>query len=325
MVTQLSTSSFSRRTNGCSEDLKIEVFFNGTMTGCAYVSQRDKSSSNALTLRFSGRRTNRVLERAWIYGELTSAVGEDKEVVEARRLKRWIDICAALRTEADTVGFDGEGLRPPSGDVLEGLANMPLPEPAMGSCGAVGARFGVIDLLITLGDGKKFGTAEGYLTNPRRLEDTHFKARDLEQSEETSILMPPPMVPMTTTPAGNSATREWSAITTVSPPAIQREFGIYASPAATTNRDGIAQLRALLTTTPEQTKGLPHTPTSLKRTISPGSTGSWSNRSVRGRKQPVPPVLSPTAGWEVPASTVRQSQVPLHATVYRWLYDANKQ
>ena len=287
------------------------------MTGCAYVSQRDKSSSNALTLRFSGRRTNRVLERAWTFdsAEVTPAVGEDKETGGAKRQKRWNDICAALRAEANTIGFGEEGNRPPSGDVLEDLANMPLPKPAVSSSDAVSPRFGVIDLIITLGDGKKFGTTEGYLTIPRRLEDTHFRARDLEQSEETSILMPPPMVPMRTTPASNSATRGWSAITTVSTPTMKRELDIYASPAATTNRDGIAQLRALLTTTPEQNKGLPHTPTSLKRTISPGSLGSWSNRSVRGWKQPVAPVLSPAAGWEAPGSTSHQIQVPFSIIV----------
>lgn len=312
MTTQLSTNSFTRRSNGCSEDLKIEVLFNGTLTGCAYVSQRDKSSSNALTLRFSGRRTNRVLERAWIFDEGVSAVSEDKGTGEAKRQKRWNEICAALRTEANTIGFDEEGNRPPSGDVLWGLAKMPLPEPAVCSSSAVGAQFGVIDLIITLGEGKKFGTTEGYLTNPQRLKDTQFKPRDLEQSEEAAMLMPPPAVPMRTTPAGDSGTRGWSAITTVSPSTIKKDFDFYALPKAFAIGDGIAQLRAELNTASEQPKSLAHTPTSLKRTISPGSMGSWSNKSVQGRKQPVPPVLSPTPGWEVSPSTLRQSQVPTH-------------
>lgn len=179
LVACFSTRSFARTQTKFSEDLKIEVYYNGALSNCAFLPARDKS--NELTLRFSGCRTHRVLERAWIL-KPAGAPESTPGASENERERRWNEICRAMHDEANDIGIDNTGKRPPTGDLLESLSTMPLPQgDDDGSLGsAVSAHFGVIDLIVTLGTGKKFPTSEGYLSAPQRFLDDTFIAVPLQ-------------------------------------------------------------------------------------------------------------------------------------------------
>ena len=177
LVTQLDSSTFCRTKNGSSDDIKLDVYFNGRFENCRYLASRDKRTASECAIRFSGRRSHRVLEKTWTFQPTT--VGDSTHVnaivVPGQDQVRWNDICEALHKEADAVGFLSDGSRPPTGNMLQSLSQMPLPEQVTALHEGLDHSFGVIDLIVSLGEGKKFPTKEGYLHEPQRLQDTHLK------------------------------------------------------------------------------------------------------------------------------------------------------
>jgi len=177
LVTQLDSSTFCRTKYGTSDDIKLDVYFNGRFENCRYLASRDKRSAAECAIRFSGRRTHRVLEKTWTFQPTlpSNSTKANALVMPEQDRTRWNHICEALHKEADTVGFLSDGSRPPTGNMLQSLSQMPLPEQLTALHGGLDQSFGVIDLIVSLGEGKKFSTKEGYLHEPERLQDTRLE------------------------------------------------------------------------------------------------------------------------------------------------------
>ena len=176
LVAQLDSSTFCRTKDGSSDDIKLDVYFNGRFENCRYLASRDKRTASECAIRFSGRRTHRVLEKTWTFQPSMPRNNTTLEsaVVSGRDQTRWDNICKALRKEADAVGFLSDGARPPTGNMLQSLSQMPVPEQLTALREDLDQSFGVIDLIVSLGEGKKFSVKEGYLHEPERLQDTRL-------------------------------------------------------------------------------------------------------------------------------------------------------
>lgn len=176
----LSPSSFLQATDvaaGTKEtfDIKIDVFFNGSLCGSHYVPKRFSSETYAMTeqiVRFTGRRLGRLIEKPWII--VPAGQNPDGGLREHRRGKvayagaqqRWKDISDALMAEADNMGRDGKGERPVLGEYLETLAELPMPLEVEDMQKAGGPKFGVLDAVVTWGTGYKDGPDSPYITEP---------------------------------------------------------------------------------------------------------------------------------------------------------------
>ena len=176
----LSPSSFVRTTDratGKKEmiDVKIDVYFNGSLCGSHYVPKRYSGDAYATTehiVRFTGRRLGRLIEKPWII--VPSGQNPDGGLRESRRGKvayagaqqRWKDISDSLLAEADNIGRDGSGNRPVIGEYLESLAELPMPTEVEDMQKAGGPKFGVLDAVVTWGTGNKDGPDAPYITEP---------------------------------------------------------------------------------------------------------------------------------------------------------------
>ncbi|OCK95268.1 uncharacterized protein K441DRAFT_429700, partial [Cenococcum geophilum 1.58] len=166
-----------------AQDVKIDVFFNGLLSHSYYISSRDRNNlqSKCHHQLFAGSRMHYLQERPWVI--LPPGQEADGSLRGLKRSKtagvgpqeRWEQIGAALLAEADKRGFNQYGDRPPTGEYLETLAQLNMPEAvdAMQRPGAL--KFGVIDVIISVGEGKKHVGSANYLKEPTRLEDSRYK------------------------------------------------------------------------------------------------------------------------------------------------------
>lgn len=166
-----------------AQDVKIDVFFNGLLANSYYISSRDRNNlqSKCLHQLFAGNRMHYLQERPWVI--LPPGQEADGSLRGLKRSKtaavgpqeRWEQIGAALLAEADKRGFNQYGDRPPTGEYLETLAQLNMPE-AVDEMQRPGApKFGVIDVIISVGEGKKHVGSANYLKEPTRLEDSRYK------------------------------------------------------------------------------------------------------------------------------------------------------
>ncbi|KAF2721349.1 hypothetical protein K431DRAFT_346433 [Polychaeton citri CBS 116435] len=118
------------------KNLKMEVFLDGTFMDVAFV----------------GSRYNKPRE---------GLVSEGSDVHHFHG--------SALRAEAKTRGTNMSGRPPPSAVYLHALSLLGIPKDAV----AQRDRFGIIDVVITAGTGKKYGPEDGYLTRPTRMDNPH--------------------------------------------------------------------------------------------------------------------------------------------------------
>lgn len=172
-----------------AQDVKIDVFFNGLLANSYYISSRDRNNlqSKCLHQLFAGSRMHYLQERPWVI--LPPGQQADGSLRSLKRSKtagvgpqeRWEQIGAALLAEADKRGFNQYGDRPPTGEYLETLAQLNMPE-AVDAMQRPGApKFGVIDVIISVGEGKKHVGSASYLKEPTRLEDSRYKPLSEEQ------------------------------------------------------------------------------------------------------------------------------------------------
>ena len=176
----LSTSSFlhiADRTTGRKEmtDVKIDVYFNGSLCGSHHVPKRYAGEAHAMTehiVRFTGHRIGRLIEKPWVI--VPSGQNPDGGLRDSRRGKvayagaqqRWKDVSDSLLAEADRIGRDGSGHRPALGEYLETLAELPMPTEVEDMQKAGGPKFGVLDAVVTWGTGNKDGPDCPYITAP---------------------------------------------------------------------------------------------------------------------------------------------------------------
>jgi len=190
LVVTLSRKSFMRGFDEkhAPQDVKIEVLFNGELAECITVPARKSSDSSAtaqdLKIQLiSGKRVHRLVERPWVIippqqnadGSLRTKKGT--KAAKATPQQRWKEIAAAILTEAETKGFNEHGDCTPSGSYLASLARLEMPDVLHRMQKLGGPKFGVIDVIVSVGSGKKGPPDTFYLVEPTRLVDERFKAR----------------------------------------------------------------------------------------------------------------------------------------------------
>ncbi|KAF2853507.1 hypothetical protein T440DRAFT_307902 [Plenodomus tracheiphilus IPT5] len=173
---QLSNRTFVTGLDKAKTSLKIDVFFNGELASCVFIPIHDvRSGAKPLHQVFAGTRVDYLSERPWvILHTRTSSVSAEDHAVAPTVEQRWQDICQALQHEAQARGTDLNGNIAPSAGFLEALAAMQMPRHVHDMQRPNGRYFGVIDVVITAGDGRKTTNGAGYLKTPKRLVDDNF-------------------------------------------------------------------------------------------------------------------------------------------------------
>ncbi|OCL06869.1 hypothetical protein AOQ84DRAFT_378211 [Glonium stellatum] len=165
-----------------AQDVKIDVFFNGVLANSYYVSCRERNNLQSKSNHnlFAGSRMHYLQERPWVI--LPPGQEADGSLWSLKRSKtasvgpqeRWEQIGAALLAEADKRGFNKYGDRPPTGEYLESLSELKMPEAVDTMQRPGGPKFGVIDVIISVGEGKKHIGNANYLKEPTRLQDSRY-------------------------------------------------------------------------------------------------------------------------------------------------------
>ena len=145
------------------KDLKIEIFLNGQLVNVTFESLRHaKVRGDPL---YSGKRFHRQAEKPWVYVPGTAS-GNSRGLAT----ERWNNINFALEQEASQRGMDKTSHRPISAQFLITLARMQLPD----SISAKSGNFAILDVIVTVGKGRKYGAETSYITAPTRLFDGKF-------------------------------------------------------------------------------------------------------------------------------------------------------
>lgn len=143
-------------------DLKVDVFYNGEHTAYKYICERAKHSSNSqdLTQRVTGRRCQRRAEYPWILNvdNIPPTRHRDGAAAKLAAQAHWADIANQILREADRCRESSE-----LSSYLRELAKMAVPLSLSNGHVPRDRDFGVIDVVITEGRGKKFGPREGYM------------------------------------------------------------------------------------------------------------------------------------------------------------------
>ena len=212
LTVSLSKSSFitplnSQPGKATTLDVKIDVYFNGTLCASSYVPERCKKygkGSVELTQRITGRRIAQSLERPWIIGP------PEQRTIETSRnatpgdggyideIQRWNVIAQALRDEAEKDGRDKEGELSMVGQYLECLSQLEMPTELRGVQKTNGPKFGVIDVVLTAGKGSKDPAEAGNVSKPTSMRvianRSPFKQSTVNIQEEPKTQKPLPSV-----------------------------------------------------------------------------------------------------------------------------------
>ena len=157
--------------------LKIEVFFNGMLSACLFIPTHDvRSGAKSNHQVFGGTRIDFLAERPWVIlsPEVVADGNTRKNTTVVSVEQRWLHLCQALQIEVRERGQDEEGNRPPTADFLCALATMQMPDQVHNMQKPGGKTFGIIDVIITAGEGRKLTSGVGYLKAPKRMVDESY-------------------------------------------------------------------------------------------------------------------------------------------------------
>lgn len=181
-----------------TQDVKIDVFFNGELCASTYVPERYRGYANQqteLTQRFSGRRISRLAQRPWVLvparvdGE--GASGKNRRSTDGDSAKqRWEALSSALSVEAGKWGPNGYGELPVIGDYLTSLAKLEMPPEVKELQTSGSPNFGILDVVIIHGKGQKDDSSAAYLSEPTRLRVKEFvphTAADIRCDQKPAI------------------------------------------------------------------------------------------------------------------------------------------
>lgn len=197
LTVHLSKESFvpscGTKTKHLVQDVKIDVFFNGELTASTYVPARYRGEAHnmvQLTQRFSGRRVDRVAERPWVIvppgqnadGSLRTSKRNKEAYVGAQ--ERWDRIGQTLEEQGEKFGRNQYGDPSVVGEYLASLSRLEMPEEVNELQRGGGPKFGVIDVVLTLGKGQKDEPEKGYLKEPTRLRLRGFNFNESEKAKE---------------------------------------------------------------------------------------------------------------------------------------------
>ena len=172
--------------NGSSAfDVKIEIFYNGEFAACSLVTSKARNMAKDLfTRRFSGKRWHKVAEDPWIF-DPTEA--HSKPGGKQTNSNRWLTIGKMLQEEASSRGVSSSSMRPPTGQYLAALSQLKMPEALRHICHISARRMGVIDVVLSLGKGRKFMSKSHYITRPTRLPDPAYRGLRKESRSEVCV------------------------------------------------------------------------------------------------------------------------------------------
>lgn len=173
------------------QQLKIEIFFNGQLANCMLLHARDfPAGATSFNLLFAGTRVDYHAERPWVMHTPDLSVTAEtclQKSTATELQNRWAELCNALMKEADTRGIDVNGKRPPTGRYLRDLVTMQMPESVKNMQKDGSDRFGVIDVAVTVGSGRKMNVGVECLRTPTRLHDERYKYEVTEMSDCESV------------------------------------------------------------------------------------------------------------------------------------------
>ena len=175
-------------------DLKADVYLNGELTSSHHVPARDRPGFHKpkMCQLITGRRIERLMERAWIFGQSDGAErgeylakklgkhGLDKSKILTvgapitSASHRWNTINAALFAESERLGRTEDGEPTVLGQYLSDLTNVDMPS-SLDLCNDQMLKFGVIDVVITCGFGAKDDATRGYIDKPTALRSLELK------------------------------------------------------------------------------------------------------------------------------------------------------
>ena len=253
-------------------DVKIDVFLNGDLCMSTYTQLRKEKDCPKVGLRerFAGRRVGRLFERPWILlppgrkSDGSQISIEQTENASDECGKRWQAINDQLRSLAKGLDKDKFGRKTELASYLSCLADVGMPDDlAQTAC----RRFGILDVVMTAGRGKKEGPDSYYLVNPK-----------LMQSSKLSLCCVQPKKTEGSFPTGNTKKRSCTEMNDHSvPKARPLETPAYAQRSA-----------ARRTQTAAHTCATPATPQHsvlMRSGVQRGSTIITPNTGVAGGRQ----------------------------------------
>nr|POE79430.1 hypothetical protein CFP56_07495 [Quercus suber] len=177
--------------DGC--DFQVEVFINGALVGSCYVNKRVSGVSAVEMVRgrliFRGRRVHKQVEAVWVYLPRDAEARDESETNHSTdNDEHWVAVSDSLASEADRRGWDTKlGLAPPSADYLRGLSELPKPNDLPRRSG-----LGLVDVIVTAGNGKKASQALGHIEQPTRMRSAQYSADNkqiIPVSKKSSVVM----------------------------------------------------------------------------------------------------------------------------------------
>ncbi|KAB8446258.1 hypothetical protein FH972_025239 [Carpinus fangiana] len=152
---------------GKDQDIKIDVFLNGHLSGHHFIPARNNISKASLLTIFSGYKCDRVAEFPWILHP-PPVTSLDSQMPE----QTWETTNALLARQALNMGVNAHGKRPHSAEYLMALSAVDMPKKLNTERSHM--TFGIIDVIITLGKGKKHEVTAGYIRQPQLILDSNF-------------------------------------------------------------------------------------------------------------------------------------------------------
>ena len=121
--------------------------------------------------RYAGQRIRRLIEKPWVLHPPASSAGSQSRKARPFRtgIDRWMAVSEALMDEVDRQGLSLSGERFASGHFIESLTQLPIPEAVKKMDIQHGRQLGIIDVVVTCGQGMKLGPGTSYLFKPQPL------------------------------------------------------------------------------------------------------------------------------------------------------------
>lgn len=174
---QLSEKTFLSGLEKIKTNLKIDVFFNGELASCVFIPVHDiRSGTKSLHQVFAGTRVGYLAERPWIILSSSHMLSDESRFkdVTSPVEERWLAIGHALQSEVQARGTNHHGSIPPSAEFLRALASLQMPQEVRDMQQPGYRSFGIIDVVISAGNGRKITSGLSYLNAPQRLVDDNF-------------------------------------------------------------------------------------------------------------------------------------------------------
>ena len=193
-------------------DIKIDIYYNGELCTSCYVPERLRSGSSIaeLTQRFGGRRVDRLLERPWIvvpHGQNSDGSPREHRCGKGDGTsahQRWKAVSDILKGEVEKGGRNEWGDPSILGDYLESLSKLEMPKEVEDLQKGSEVKYGIIDVVLTAGHGKKDNADTGYLSQPSRMRVSSLR----ETSVETKVKLPKSSIPQNDHPLATPTAKQ---------------------------------------------------------------------------------------------------------------------